>query len=145
MSSDKRRPVQDLGLPKPAVPFHAGGRQQVNHKSELADTGSIGYTPRGTGAAGHVHDVLSQDQHGRHPEDDELELAPRPLPREQPVSETPTHMGNYVRFLDGHSELHRARPGLVALMNHPSTSEEDRADIRQEIADRDAIHNHRYW
>ena len=44
MASSKR-PVQDLGEPKPKVPFRAGGKRQVTSKSQLDDTGTIGYTP----------------------------------------------------------------------------------------------------
>ena len=84
----------------------------ATRKTRLSDTGSIGYVP---GHAGHrnrqrfvLADVpeapLTPTGYG------ELEAARRPMPREQPVSSTPTHTGNIVRFLDGHSEVHRERP-----------------------------------
>jgi hypothetical protein len=150
------RPVRDDGLAPREVPYRAGGRQQgdlASRKQSLLDSGpGTGYVPghggsgRGSSAqAGFVHEEPPQS--GKHPDDDELEYTsrPRPMPREIPVHTQTTHMGTIVRFLDGHSEVHRERLGLVEQMNDPDMHPDDREDIRTEIAHRDAINNHRYW
>jgi hypothetical protein len=67
------------------------------------------------------------------------------MPREIPVHSQTTHTGTIVRFLDGHSEIHRERPGLVELLGSPHVHPDDKEAIRTEITHRDAIHNHRYW
>ena len=150
MATKNTRPAQDLGVPKPAVPFRAGGKDQGDlptRKNALSDAGSIGYVPghAGTGRgsslrAGGVHEAPVA------PVDDyELEAARRPMPRQQPVSSTPTHTGAIVRFADGHSEIHRERPELVELAGNPHVHPDDRDEIRQEIAMRDSLHNHKYW
>jgi hypothetical protein len=155
MMSTKKKPVQDLGVPKPEVPYRAGGKEQgdlANRKAALSDAGSIGYVPghAGTGRgsslrAGYVHEAPVTP--AARPAVGELEplAMRRPMPRETPVSSTPGHTGSYVRYLDGHTEVHRERPELVEMMNSPYTHPDDREDIRQELADRDAIHNHKYW
>jgi hypothetical protein len=139
--STSKRPVQDSGLPKPVVPYHAGSKKQVTSKAELADTGTVGYA---TADAPHVHTTAGPT--GRHPDDDELEYAPqrRLMPKDIPVSSTPGHTGAIVRFLDGHSEIHRERPGLVEMLNDPGMAQHH-GDIKNEIAMRDSVHNHRYW
>jgi hypothetical protein len=156
MSKDSKRPVRDAGLPKPMVPYRAGGKDQgdrATRKNALADTGTIGYVPgddsdiRGSSLyAGGVHE--SRRKSGPpaaygvpEPDDDDR----RPMPRDQPVSSQPTHVGNIVRFLDGHSELHRERPALVRYLNDPETPDHAKQSVRDEITFRDALHNHRYW
>jgi hypothetical protein len=69
------------------------------------------------------------------------------MPREIPVQSTPGHggTGNIVRYLDGHSEIHRERGYLTGLLNNPDVHPDDKRDIQTEITHRDAIHNHRYW
>jgi hypothetical protein len=154
MASDNKRLVQDAGMPKPEVPFRAGGRDQgdlANRKAALSDTGSVGYVPGHEGSgrgsslrAGYVHEAPVP------PAGPAVgELVPlggrRPMPRETPVSTTPGHTGSFVRFLDGHTEIHRERPGLLEEMNSPHTDPADAEDIRAEIADRDEIHRHEFW
>lgn len=149
MASNKR-PVQDLGVPKPAVPFRAGGQEQgslATRKTALSDTGTIGHVPghAGTGRgsslrAGGVHEAPVAPV-----DDDELEAARRPMPRQQPVSSTPGHAGAFVRFADGHSEIHRERPELVELLGSEHVHPDDKDEIRQEIAHRDSVHLHKYW
>lgn len=154
--STKKTPVQDLGVPKPEVPFRAGGKGQgslATRKTALSDSGSIGYVPghEGTGRgsslrAGYVREAPVPPARPGVPGDELVPLAMRrPMPREQMVSSTPGHTGAIVRFLDGHSEVHRERPELVAEMNDPYTHPDGREAARQEIAHRDAIHNHKYW
>jgi hypothetical protein len=146
MSTKNTRPVQDLGMPKPEVPYRAGGKDQGNlatRKAALSDAGTIGFTPRGTGRASYVHEAPQKS--GHHPDDPELEYASRPLPREQAVSSTPGHAGALVRFADGHTEVHRERPDLVGLLGNPHVHPDDKDEIRQEIAMRDSLHSHRYW
>jgi hypothetical protein len=150
MSTKNNRPVQDSGASKPAVPFRAGGKNQgdlATRKAALSDTGSIGHVPghRGTGygssaQAGHVHEAPVTPSG-----DDELEAARRPMPREIAVQSQTTHFGNITRYLDGHSEIHRDRPGLVELLGNPHVHPDDKEAIQMEITHRDAIHNHRYW
>jgi len=155
MTTNDKRAVQDLGLPKPAVPYRAGGKQQgtpATRKSALSDTGTIGFVPghQGTGPgstlrAGGVHEAPRPS--GRVSDDDELEYGPqarRAMPREIEVSSTATHFGNLTRYLDGHSEVRRQRPGLVAMLNDPGMADHH-GDIRDEIAHRDSINLHRYW
>jgi hypothetical protein len=151
--ADDKRPVQDLGVPKPEVPFRAGGKDQgdlASRKRALSDTGTIGFVPGNSGTgrrstlrAGGVHEASHPA--GRVPGDDELVQARRPMPRQQPVYETPGHTGTLTRYLDGHTEVHRERPELVEAMNHPDTHPDEREDIRQEIAHRDSIHLHKFW
>jgi hypothetical protein len=146
MAKNDDKPVQDLGVPKPEVRFRAGGKDQgdlATRKTALSDTGTIGFIARGSGRAGYVHEARPQS--GKVPGFDDLEYAPRPMPRDQPVSSAPGHTGSYVRYLDGHTEVHRERPGLVEEMNDPYTHPDDKADIADEIKFRDSIHNHRYW
>ena len=106
------------------------------------DTGTIGYVPghAGTGRgsslrAGGVHEAPVRPRCDA----DELGAARRPMPRQQPVSSKPAHTGAIVRFADGHSEIHRERPGLVELAGNPHVHPDDRDEIRQEIAMRDEI------
>ena len=142
MASDNKRPVQDEGEPYRERPFHVGGSQGElsARKNALMNTGSTGFIPRGTGRAGHVHEAPPPP---RTP-GDELEPGPRPHPREIPVHSQTTHMGNIVRYLDGHTEIHRERPELVELLGNPHLHPDDKDEIRQEIAHRDAIHLHKY-
>ena len=42
-------------------------------------------------------------------------------------------MGNIVRYLDGHTEIHRERPELVELLGNPHLHPDDKDEIRQEI------------
>jgi hypothetical protein len=154
VTTNDKRAVQDLGLPKPEIPFRAGGKQQgtpATRKRALHDAGTIGFVPghQGTGPgsmaqAGSVHEARQPS--GKVPGDDELEYAPqrRLMPREQEVSRTPGHTGAIVRFLDGHSEIHRERPGLIEMLNDPGMAQHH-GDIKNEIAMRDSVHNHRYW
>jgi hypothetical protein len=155
--NEQDRPVQDLGLRKPVVPYRAGGKDQgdlATRKRSLTDSGTIGFIPghagEGPGSslrAGGVHEEppgrgASAAAYGEMvPDDDDR----RPMPRDVPVHAQTTHMGNIVRFLDGHSEIVRSRPHLVAKMNDPDTHPDDREQIKMEIAHRDAINNHRYW
>jgi hypothetical protein len=67
------------------------------------------------------------------------------MPREIAVHSETTRFGNVTRYLDGHSEVHRERPGLVELMNHPDTHPDMKSDIADEIKHRDAVQNHRWW
>jgi hypothetical protein len=145
MASNKR-PVQDLGVPKPKVPFRAGGKRQVTSKAELFDTGTVGFTP-GSGYRPDMHMEEAPQQTGRVPGSGDLEYAPqaRPHPRDIPVYDTPSHGGTIRRFLDGHSEIHRARPELVELANNPHVHPDDRKDAQAEIAYRDALHTHKFW
>lgn len=155
MATNDKRPVMDEGVPKPAVPFRAGGKNRgdlATRKTALSDTGSIGYVPGHEGSgrgsslrAGYVHEAPVTP--AARPAVGELQplAMRRPMPREQMVSSTPGHTGAIVRFLDGHSEIHRERPELVAEMNDPYTHPDDREAARQEIAHRDAIHSHKYW
>ena len=147
-------PAQDLGLSKPVVPFRAGGKQQVSRKRELTDSGSVGYVPGHSGEgpgsslrAGHVHEAPAKSGpvHGSSDLMYDDEDNRRPMPRDVPVHAQTTHMGSIVRFLDGHSEIMRSRPHLVAKMNDPDTHPDDREQIQMEIAHRDAINNHKYW
>jgi hypothetical protein len=151
MGTKNSKPVLDSGKPRGPrpVPYRAGGPQGElsDRKNALMNTGTTGYVPGhgGTGhgssaQAGHVQEA-SLTSSG----DDELEAGRRPMPREIPVHSQTTHFGNITRYLDGHSEIHRERPGLVELMNHPSTPDDMRGDIADEIVHRDAVHNHRYW
>ena len=65
--STNGKPVMDEGLPKPEVPFRAGGKEQgslATRKTALSDTGSIGYVPGHEGSgrgsslrAGYVHEA----------------------------------------------------------------------------------------
>lgn len=150
MTKDSR-PVLDNGKPRGPrpVPYRAGGPQGElqDRKNKLMHTGSTGYVPgygsTGYGSsaqAGHVHEAPLRPSG-----DDELESARSPMPREIPVHSRPTHTGNIVRFLDGHSEIRRERPGLVEDMNNPHIHPDDKKDIQTEIVHRDAIHNHKYW
>jgi hypothetical protein len=146
MAKNDDKPVQDLGVPKPDVAFRAGGKDQgdvATRKTALSDSGTIGFIARGAGRAGYVHEAPQKS--GKVPGFADLEYGPRPMPREIPVSSAPGHTGSYVRFLDGHTEVHRERPGLVEEMNDPYTSDDDREDIKQEISDRDEIHKHEWW
>jgi hypothetical protein len=147
MASDKR-PVMDEGEPYRERPFHAGGPQGelAGRKSALLSTGSTGFLPGRPGSlerAGHVYEAPQKS--GKVPGFDDLEYGPSPHPREIPVHSQTTHMGSIVRYLDGHSEIYRERPGLVEMMNHPATHPDDAEDIRQEIADRDEINKHEFW
>jgi hypothetical protein len=156
-SNDDRPPVRDEGVPKPEAPYRAGGKQQgtrATRKNALMDAGTIGYTPghdgpgRGSSAqAGYVHEAPRESgmsgpiQYGVQ----QAAPRPRPMPREIPVHTQSTHFGNITRYLDGHSEVHRERPGLVEMMNHPDTHPDDKEALRQEIVHRDLLRSHRYW
>jgi hypothetical protein len=154
--SEQQKPVRDDGAPYKDVPYRAGGKQQGDlstRKNSLMDTGTIGYVPghSGTGrgssaAAGYVEEAPRESARGPM----QFGVArpaerPRPAPREIPVHTQTTRFGNLTRFLDGHSEVVRERPGLVEMANHPDTPPDDRAALNQEIAHRDAVQNHRYW
>lgn len=154
MATNDKRPVMDEGEPYRRRPYTAGGPQGdlAGRKNALMNTGTIGYLPghegQGPGSfvqSGHVHEV----PHAAGPVAgfDDLEYAanPRPHPREIPVHSQESHFGNVTRYLDGHSEVVRERPGLVAELNDPETHPADKAWIKDEIARRDAVHLHRYW
>lgn len=147
MSKDKR-PVMDEGVPYRERPFTAGGPQGElsGRKAGLMNTGTPGFLPGQRGGSierpGYVHEAPQKS--GRVPGDDDLEYGPRPHPREIPVHSQATHTGTIVRFLDGHSEIHRERPGLVEDLKNPHMADYH-DDIRDEIAHRDAVHNHKYW
>lgn len=155
MATNDKRPVMDTGEPYRKRPYTAGGQQGElsSRKTALLATGTIGYVPghdeegRGSSAtAGYVHEAPPKS--GPVPGDDDgLEYAGtrRPMPREQPVHSYPSHTGTIVRYLDGHSEIHRERPGLVELLGNPHVHPGDKEDIRAEIAHRDAVNNHKYW
>jgi len=151
------KPVADEGaLPGPRpTPFHAGGDQGelAGRKTALMNTGRIGYVPghegtgRGSSAhAGHIHEQPPRrGESGGFGELVRDDADRRPMPRRVPVSDTPTHTGVIRRYLDGHSEIHRERPGLVEQLRDPETPDHARQSIRDEITMRDSLHNHRYW
>lgn len=146
--ADNDNPVMDEGVPYRERPYTAGGKQQGDlsgRKRDLLSTGTIGHTP-GRGYRPDMHMQETPQKTGRVPGSDDMEYAPkaRPTPREIPVQTHTTHFGNITRYLDGHSEVHRDRPGLAAMLNDPDMSDYH-ADIRSEIANRDAIHSHRFW
>jgi hypothetical protein len=152
----EQRPLRDEAVPLPREGYKAGGKDQGDprtRKNATLNTGTIGYVPghsgtgRGSSAqAGGVDEVPRESARGpmqygvARPAE-----RPRPMPREIPVQSQTTRFGNLTRFLDGHSEVVRERPGLVEMANHPDTPPDDRAALNQEIAHRDAVQNHRYW
>lgn len=79
MASSSKRPVQDLGVPKPKVKFRAGGKRQVTTKAELSDTGTVGFTP-GSGYRPDMHMEEAPQPTGRVPGSDDLEYAPQARP-----------------------------------------------------------------
>ena len=137
------RPVMDEGEPYQARPYRAGGSQGnlAGRKAALLNTGTTGFRP---GSRRDAYAYEAPQKSGPVPGSDDLEYAPRPHPRDIPVSSQTTHMGNVVRFLDGHSEIHRERPGLAGMLNDPNLAHLH-DDIRDEITYRDAVHNHKYW
>jgi hypothetical protein len=160
MAQNEDRPVRDEGIaPLPRkVPYRAGRKQQgelSTRKEDLLNTGAIGHVPghdytlRGSSLrAGGVEEAWASKQAPIAPG------GPRPdngrrrhMPREIPVHTQTTHFGNITRYLDGHSEVHRDRPELVAYHNslHPEDDADERAEVAAEIAHRDAIHMHKYW
>ncbi len=152
-NSNDERPVHDLGVPKPGVRYRAGGKRQgalAGRKNALMDTGTIGHVPGVQGSRRdssleemHVHEAPQKS--GRVVGTPDLEYGRRPMPREVPMQEEVTCAGRRVRYLDGHSAYVRDRPDMLAEMQHPDTDEEDRHDLRQAIAERDAYHGHVYW
>jgi hypothetical protein len=129
-------------------PFTAGGKDQgrlATRKISLLGTGTPGHI-RNEQRDPYTHEAPDQPT-GRVVGIPGWEYAdePRTPIRETPVRRQTTHTGTIVRYLDGHSEIHHERAGLVAEMNHPSTDPDTREDIRDEIAHRDAIHLHRWW
>jgi hypothetical protein len=154
--ANNKRPVMDSGEPYREVPYRAGQKNQGSlstRKGDLLGAGpGTGFLPGGQGQgkrsfvqSGYVHEVPHKA--GPVPGFDDLEYAPnpRPRPRDIPVSSTPIHYGTAVRHLDGSTRIVRERPELVELMNHPSTSPADRADLKEEIARRDAVNLHKWW
>lgn len=149
MASDMP-PVRDEGVPYHEVPYRAGGPQGSlpDRKSALLNAGpGTGHLPGspGTGNPGYAYEAPQRS--GRVRDDPELECAPRfrSMLRDMPVHTQTTHFGNVVRYLDGHSEVYRERPGLVELLSNPGIHPDHKEGIRQEIAYRDAIHNHEFW
>ncbi len=143
----QEKPVRDDGLAPRDIPYRAGGKQQgslAGRKNALLGTGPVGYLPGRAGQGAGLVDVAPR-QAGPVPGFDDMEYGPRPMPREIPVHTQSTHFGNVTRYLDGHSEIHRERPGLAELLGNPHVHPDDKEDIRAEIAHRDAVHNHRYW
>ena len=141
-----KRPVRDTGEPYRTRPYTAGGTQgsPAERKTALMSTGTTGYIPgRSDSAGGFAYEA--PEPTGPVPGSDELEYGPRPRLRDIPVHSWPGHTGSFVRYLDGHTEVHRERPGLVEMMHDPDTHPDDKQDIADEIADRDDIHKHTFW
>jgi hypothetical protein len=153
--NEQEKPVRDDGLAPRKVPFRAGGKQQgtpATRKASLLDSGpGLGYVP-GSGSTGSNARAGGVDEAPRESARGPMQYGvarpaerPRPMPREIPVQTQTTHFGNITRYLDGHSEITRERPGLVEMMNNPDTHPDDKRDIQTEITHRDAINNHKYW
>jgi hypothetical protein len=149
------RPLRDEGVPPvPRAGYKAGAEDQgelASRKNDLLNTGTIGYVPGNSGTGRHssmrggsVEERPSGKGGGPVQYGVIRSASRKPMPREIPVHAQTTRFGNVTRYLDGHSEIHRERPGLVEIMNHPSTHPDDKELLRQEIAHRDAINTHRY-
>ena len=154
--AEEQRPLHDEAVPLPRQGFKAGGADQGDprtRKNQILATGSIGHVPGNNGSgprsslrAGYVHEAPGKS--GRVVGTTDLEYANsgrRPMPKDTPMEEEMTRAGRRVRFLDGSNRLMLDRPGMVAAMAHPDTHPEDKADLRQAIAERDGYHGHVYW
>lgn len=152
------RPVRDDGELPRAVPYRAGQKNQATTKNDLLSggpgTGFVpghDYTLRGSSLrAGGVEEEWASKQAPIAPGGPRPGNGPRrPMPREVPMTRTPGPggAGNWVRFLDGHTEFHRARPDAVAYLNdlHPEHDADERAAQADLIAQTDAYFGHRYW
>lgn len=159
MAKNEDRPVRDDGLaPGETTPFYAGQQYQATpatRKAELLYSGSrIGFVPGHGGTrrgstlrAGGVLEASLPDTSATSFGKSSAGLTRRPMPREVPIHRIPGPggVGSLVRFLDGHTEHHLDRPGLLEEMNDPDAHPDDREAARMEIEHRDSLNGHRYW
>jgi hypothetical protein len=151
---EPKRPVLDTGLAPGETPFYAGQSYQATpatRKAELLHSGSrTGFVPGGADSPKLANMYVQDRQPYKRPgyKSSGPQAGPRPLPREREVYRIDAPGGgSLVRYMDGHTEHHRERPGLVEYMNslHPEHDADERADVAAEIANRDAIWTHKYW